>query len=224
MPGQKYIEIKFYGISLISIIYILNLMGCASVSYLTPGPEVGIPGIYHRVGRGETLWRISKIYQVDLDEIVRVNHIADASNIEAGQLILIPGITKAKVISDKTAITSEDFIWPLKGKIITYFGSIYNNMVNKGLNIQPYRPQDTVVAARSGRVVFCAPNFAGFGKTIIIDHGDNLFTVYAQNKEILVGVGENVQKATPIAKAGSYLHFEIRKGHLARNPYFYLVD
>ncbi|MCX5709267.1 MAG: M23 family metallopeptidase, partial [Candidatus Omnitrophica bacterium] len=51
----------------------------------------------------------------------------------------------------------------------------------------------------------------------------------ARNSELFVKAGDNVLKGTLIAKAGSagrdkntYLHFEIRKGHVSQNPYFYL--
>ena len=101
-------------------------------------------------------------------------------------------------------------------------------MLNKGINIQPYSGSD-VVAARSGRVVFYADNFGGYGKTIIIEHEDGLSTVYARNQSVFTKAGESVQKGAVIAKAGSagrdkntYLHFEIRKGHIAQNPYYYL--
>ncbi|MDH5174870.1 MAG: LysM peptidoglycan-binding domain-containing protein, partial [Elusimicrobiota bacterium] len=32
-------------------------------------------GIYHRVQKGETLWRISRVYELDLDELARINHL-----------------------------------------------------------------------------------------------------------------------------------------------------
>jgi murein DD-endopeptidase MepM/ murein hydrolase activator NlpD len=45
-----------------------------------------------------------------------------------------------------------------------------------------------------------------------------------------VNLGDQVQKGSVIAKVGTnegrrswdYLHFEIRKGYSAQNPYFYL--
>jgi murein DD-endopeptidase MepM/ murein hydrolase activator NlpD len=101
-------------------------------------------------------------------------------------------------------------------------------MINKGINIQPGGGID-VVASRSGKAVFLCENFGGFGKTLIIDHGDGLSTVYARNYQILVKAGDNIQKGQLIAKAGSagrdksvYLHFEVRKGHISQNPYYYL--
>ncbi len=47
-------------------------------------------GVYHRVKSGETLWRISKAYNVDLQELAEINNITDASRISAGSVVFIP--------------------------------------------------------------------------------------------------------------------------------------
>jgi len=207
--------------------YLLFLIGCATAPYtLPPKPQFTMPGIYHRVEKGQTLWRISKIYNVDLDEIARTNRIPDAANIEPGQLIFIPSAQRKQYLSGQSS--AEDFSWPIKGKVIVNFGQTFNDMINKGINIQRVRSQD-VIASRSGKVAFYDTNFEKFGKTIIIDHGDGFSTVYAKNSEVFVKTGDYVQKGTVIAKVGSsdrdkntYLHFEIRKGYIPQNPYFYL--
>ncbi len=148
---------------------VLNFIGCATAPYAPlPKPGVGVPGIYHRVEKSQTLWRISKLYNVDLDEIVSINHISDATSIEIGQLVFIPHRQREQ---RRSYSASDDFIWPLEGKVISGFGATYNNMANKGINIQPYSNSD-VLAARNGRVIFYSDAFGAFGKTIIIDHGD----------------------------------------------------
>ncbi len=215
-------------IVLFSLAAAILISGCAT-SPVTPGyrPEVTTPGIYHRVEKGQTLWRISKIYNIDLEEIIRFNRISDASNIETGQMIFIPHGRKPQHIPIAT-YSSEDFIWPLKGKVILTFGQTSSNMINKGINIQPYGNLD-VVASRGGKVVFCSDDFESFGKTIIIEHSDGFSTVYARNKEVFVKAGDRIQKGSLIARAGQagrdktvYLHFEVRKKHIPQNPYFYL--
>ncbi len=199
---------------------ILNFSGCAPGPYVKPITPPGMPGIYHRVEKGQTLWRISKLYTVDLDEIAKANHIPDTTNIETGQLIFIPH--RQRPLPMPNIYTSDDFIWPVRGKVITTFGQTFNNMLNKGINIQPHNNFD-VVAARSGKVIFYKDNFGYFGKTLIIDHGDGFSTVYARNSQVFIKAGDSVQKGTVIAKADkTYLHFEIRKGHIPQNPFFYL--
>lgn len=215
---------RFY--LLLFIFCLFNIIGCASAPYIKPVPPQAMPGIYHRVERAQTLWRISKMYDVELDEIIRVNRISDATNIEIGQLIFIPNRQKQKAAP--SGYFSDDFIWPIKGRVITTFGQTFDNMVNKGINIQPYDSLDVRVA-RSGKVIFYADNFGHFGKTFIIDHGDGFSTVYARNAQVFIKSGDSVQKGTVIARAGSagkdksvYLHFEIRKGSIPQNPYYYL--
>ena len=227
--GKKLmIDKKSIKISLLALITLLFIAGCASTP-ITPAykPDITTPGIYHRVVKGQTLWKISKIYNVDLDEIARFNRISDATNIETGQLIFIPHGQKPQYIP-KAVYSSEEFIWPTKGKVISSFGQTFNNMINKGINIQPYGNTD-VVASRSGKVVFYSDKFESFGKTIIIDHNDGFSTVYARNQEVFIKAGDRVQKGSLIARAGSagrdkttYLHFEVRKKHLPQNPFFYL--
>lgn len=76
---------------ILAIFLIFFCIGCTSV---TPPPSAVLPlpaGIYHIVGSGETLYRISKTYGVDLNEIVRVNNIIDPDCIGVGEKLFIPG-------------------------------------------------------------------------------------------------------------------------------------
>ncbi len=212
------------------IFFILFLCGCKTI---TPSIKTvsSIPAAkaakIHRVQKGDTLWKISKLYNIELTELININHLTDSSNIELGQTLLIPKSTEQKYLfTDKTR--SEDFIWPLKGKIISGFGQTINHIKNNGINIRAIGNSD-IIASRSGKVVFCSQNLNGFGKTIIIQHDGGFLTLYSRNSEILVQTGDIVQKGMAIAKVGKagrdhieYLHFEIRKGHQPQNPNFYL--
>ena len=46
--------------------------------------------VYHSVAPGETLWRISKTYGVDIETLKHVNNIADVRNLEIGTRLYIP--------------------------------------------------------------------------------------------------------------------------------------
>lgn len=202
--------------------------GCATVPITPPAVSEQGAGTHHRMEKGQTLWSVSKLYNVDLGGIISINHITDVSNIEIGQLILIP---EGKMPQNQLVYAQENFIWPLKGKTVSSFGQITNNTVNKGINIQPYGSPG-IFASRSGKVIFYSEKLFGFGKTLIIDHGDGFSSVYARNSEVFVKVGDHIQKGALIAKLGkgtgrvrdTYLHFEIRKGHLPQNPSFFLPE
>ena len=69
--------------------------GCARVpkhsvvAPYTPPPGTA-EGMTHTVERGETLYRIAKNYNVEISELMRVNHIYNPTQIETGQRLFIP--------------------------------------------------------------------------------------------------------------------------------------
>ncbi|MCM8762862.1 MAG: LysM peptidoglycan-binding domain-containing M23 family metallopeptidase [Candidatus Omnitrophica bacterium] len=210
---------------------LISIFGCATVPYQDTTLSQPRPGIYHRVEKGQTLWRIAKLYNVDMDELVRINNIPNAFQIKAGQIIFIPksaefqSLPKEKISSSNLV---EDFIWPIKGEVLSSFGQFSHDVVNKGIDIKADYRSD-VVASRSGRVIFLSEGLKHFGKTIIIQHDEDFSTVYARNSEILVKLGDSVRQGQLIARVGisgpsniAYLHFEIRKKHIPQNPYYYL--
>ena len=114
------------------------------------------------------------------------------------------------------------FIWPAKGRIISYYGDTVNNIPNKGIDI--YIPVKTpVVAVEEGRVKFCQ-EIKGYGKTVIVDHKGGLSSVYSNLEKVYTKEGRYVTKNTAIGNIGnnSYLHFEIRKNGKSKNPLKYL--
>lgn len=213
------------------ILLALTLAGCATsptrIAQSTPLPNV--EGIHYTVRPGDTLWSISRMYGVDMDNLVRVNGIADTTAIEKGRVIIIPvklsGYEKPEY---KSYERSESFAWPIQGHTISFYGSKQDNIINKGIDIGALEGS-SVRAARNGRVVYCDSHQKGFGKTVIIDHGDRFQTVYSYNSEILVNVGDSVRQHDVIARVGRTgrakqpsLHFEIRKDGQPQNPSYYL--
>lgn len=178
--------------------------------------------------KNQTLWRIAKIYDSQLEDILKSNNITDPSQIKTGQSIFIPydslSSPKLSLKTDNFKVRDNlpDFIWPAKGTVVSKFGDKLNNAVNKGLTIR-IKPESDIVAAQDGRVVFTAGQLKGYGKTIILSHNNGIMTVYALLSDILVKTGEFLPQGTPLAKsAGGIVHFEIRKGYTSQNPYYYL--
>jgi murein DD-endopeptidase MepM/ murein hydrolase activator NlpD len=70
----------------------------------------------------------------------------------------------------------------------------------------------------------------GYGKTVILDHGDGLRSLYAHNAKLLVRVGQSVERGQPVALLGrtgnataDHCHFEIRRGDRRLDPLLFLL-
>lgn len=120
------------------------------------------------------------------------------------------------------------FNWPVRGGLVSSFGDKIDDFRNKGIDIRAISGSP-VRAAAAGKVVYSDSKMRGFGKTVIIDHGDSIQTVYAYNSEILVRIGDIVARDQIIAKAGDTgrakepsLHFEVRRDGEPVDPLRYL--
>ncbi|MCM8813187.1 MAG: N-acetylmuramoyl-L-alanine amidase [Candidatus Omnitrophica bacterium] len=72
----------------------LLLNSCARAPVKPPSPPAGgvlRQDIIHRVAPGETAWRISKMYAVPIEDIVRANQLRSAEDLKMGQRLKIPG-------------------------------------------------------------------------------------------------------------------------------------
>jgi hypothetical protein len=213
------------------LILLLALGGCARRPFVPYPRETTVPqGIYHRVKKGETLWRIARIYGVELEELVRVNRIPDAARIGVGQMIFIPGAKEKRTSPPVGEIAPDDgyFSWPFNGKIGSYFGDRSGGSASTGISI--FGEEGTkILAARGGRVAFAEDDFGGWGKTLAIDHGDGFLTVYCHNSRNLVRIGDSVSRGDLIALCGRsgrvskpQLYFEIRRKGKPENPLYFL--
>jgi murein DD-endopeptidase MepM/ murein hydrolase activator NlpD len=83
-------------------------------------------------------------------------------------------------------------------------------------------------AADSGTVIF-AGWYGGYGRTVIIDHGNGMTTLYGHTSELYVSEGQAVERGQAIAAVGStglstgpHLHFEVRRNGTPVDPANYL--
>ena len=189
-------------------------------------------GVYHKVRRGESLWRISKAYGVDIEQIAVMNGIANPDRLKAGARIYIPGAWRAVDVSRTRRSPAPrhrprwaeprgragkgarlrarrgrraspvKFKWPVKGKVIRRFGT-RRGVKSDGIDISAPRLA-TVRAAAGGRVIFSDWGPGGIGRTVIIRHGGGDYhSVYSHNAVNLVKSGERVSRGSPIARLGS---------------------
>ncbi|MBI4845787.1 MAG: peptidoglycan DD-metalloendopeptidase family protein [Candidatus Omnitrophica bacterium] len=187
-----------------------------------------IPGSYHIIKKNETLWKISRIYGVDLNELVLFNKISNACKIEVGEKVFIPDYMRKSELNINAADKKPEFIWPCKGLIVSCFNQLKQSVKNQGIDILA-RPGDEIIASAGGCIIFTSENMRGYGKAIIIQHGGEFTSVYTQNEQNFVKVGDYVKQGQLIARAGAtgrtsqcLVHFEIRKNNKPQNPLLYL--
>lgn len=183
-------------------------------------------GVYHKVAKQESLWRISRTYGVSIDAIVAANNIPNAAVIEENQLVFIPGAKETlKVALDRTDDKPDEFAWPLKGRVISFFNDAKGQGFNRGIDITAVQGEE-IRASRKGKVVM-AEYLSGYGDTVILDHQDGYYSVYAHQERLEVKPGAEVSKGATLgrlAKGGrsAYLHFQIRNMDKPTNPLHYL--
>lgn len=224
---------------LISLWSIIFLIGCVHTPFYYWSLEAQ-KGVYHKLEKGQTLWRIAKTYNVPLEELIRINKIEDVSNIKIGQEIFIPGATQPLKVDiyippkpTEFPSTKEKcegiplFIWPIEGKIISGFGMRGKSMHN-ALDIKT-DVGTPIKASADGKVTYSQNTLQGYGNAIIITHENDFTTLYAHNLVNLVKEGETVSQGAIIGKVGQtgnattpHLHFELWKGLIAQDPSLYL--
>jgi lipoprotein NlpD len=67
----------------------------------------GVPyGVYHTVGKGQTLYNISRVYNVPLEDIERANNLTNATDLKTGEKLYIPGASKTLYVPPTVEITN----------------------------------------------------------------------------------------------------------------------
>lgn len=81
--------------TLLTGILSLWIIGCAA-------PK----GVYHTVQRGQTLYRIGRVYQVDVNRLARLNRLHNRSQLKVGQRLFIPGASRTKYVPATVSASS----------------------------------------------------------------------------------------------------------------------
>lgn len=180
---------------------------------------------FYTIRYGDSLQKIASKFGVTKEDVIKVNGLSSSYIPKVGQKlrIAVPTAVQEQVA---LALRQHTLIWPASGKVVRAFAAT-NKGGSKGIDITGALGQEIRVCM-DGKVVYAGSNLAGYGKTVIVKHNDNIVTVYALNKSILVKEGQVVKAGESVATMGNnaqgdvVLHFEVRVNGKPRNPLLYL--
>jgi lipoprotein NlpD len=189
--------------------------------------------VTHRVLPGETIYHIANAYMISPARLMAVNGLSDPRQLQAGQILIIPGQGGAIATAGPASTTwplvraDRQFGWPVTGGLITSGFGIRNGVMHHGVDI--VAAAGTPVHAADDGVVMFAGRLRGYGNVVILQHSDGYITVYGHNQRNLVSAGERVVRGQAIGELGATgratapnLHFEVRVHGQAENPLAYL--
>jgi murein DD-endopeptidase MepM/ murein hydrolase activator NlpD len=206
--------------------------------YLDVGDDLTIlpvSGVYHTVVKGDTLESIAKKYKVKVEDITGYegNYMVEPYTITTGQKLIVPGGKKPYQVRHVVAWSGSvpkdakrgtgTFGWPVSGYITQRYSEAHP-AVDIGVAIG-----NPVKASDSGYVAVVGRSDTGYGRYILVDHGNGFQSVYAHLSVIYVEVGQSVGKGQTMGLSGNtgkstgpHLHFEIKLNGVRRNPFIYL--
>jgi murein hydrolase activator len=118
--------------------------------------------------------------------------------------------------------------WPTEGRIVTGFGAQVHprfgtRTFRNGVDIEAAVGRE-VLAVHGGHVIYTGW-FKGYGNLIIVDHGNEYYTLYAHIADIEAKEGEDVRQGQRIGTvgdtgslAGPRLYFEVRYQGRPQDP------
>ena len=116
--------------------------------------------------------------------------------------------------------------WPTNGEVSNNFNKFkFHNLYKWNGEVIKTSKSISVRAVHKGEIIF-SDWIKGYGMIIIVDHGENLMSLYAHNKVLYKNKGDFVEKGEIISKSGSSggagdnsLYFEIRLNGVPQDPH-----
>ena len=131
-------------------------------------------------------------------------------------------------------VNTRPSIWPVDGPMMSSYGERTDpfsgeGAYHKGVDIAS--PLGTPVHAAADGIVAFAERVGGYGRLVIIDHGNGYETYYAHLSAINVIVGQEIRQTEQLGAVGAsgrvtapHLHYEVRLRKAPINPYRFLAQ
>lgn len=156
---------------------------------------------------------------------IEIAHFESKINYEEKQLQMLESLTFGHHIQNNGYLSGRPIA---KGWLSSYYGvrkDPFNGKPTMHKGVDFAGKEDTAIIATASGVVTWAGKRYGYGNLVEINHGDGLMTRYGHNKNLLVNVGDVVNKGQNIARMGStgrstgpHVHYEILRNNKQIDP------
>ncbi len=115
--------------------------------------------------------------------------------------------------------------WPVSGEVVSRFGrqrhpTLDTHIYNRGIEIEI--PGTAEVKSVAGGEVVFAQEFRGKGNMVVIDHGNNYYTIYGGLDIIQVQVGNLTEPLDNLGTVSGRLYFELGRESEPEDPLLWL--
>ncbi len=129
-------------------------------------------------------------------------------------------------------VNTRPAIWPVEGRLQGHFGSRTDPFSGEGAfhrGVDITAPIGTPIRAAADGIILAAQFMSGYGRLVVIDHGNGVQTYYAHMSRFAVVPGQEIRQGEVIGAVGTsgrstapHLHYEVRIRGSAENPIRYM--
>ncbi len=160
-------------------------------------------------------------------------HVLRTSALSGATMVgLTLGLTRNATTADWFRANSAPNLWPVEGQVTGSFGERIDPFNGEGAfhsGVDISSAYGTPIVAPADGVVTFTDLLGGYGKLIMINHGNGISTRYGHLSGFAVTVGQEVHRGDVIGYVGAsgrstgpHLHYEVRINDTPVNPYKYL--
>ena len=174
-----------------------------------------------------------QIQDADVSSSLDQLHALRTSALTGATMVgLTMGLTRNATTADWFKANSAPNLWPVDGRVTASFGERIDPFNGEGAfhsGVDIGSSYGAPVIAPADGMVTYSEQMGGYGKAIMIDHGNGISTRFGHLSGFAVTAGQRVHRGDIVGYVGTsgrstgpHLHYEVRINDTPVNPYKYL--
>ena len=174
-----------------------------------------------------------QIHDADVSSSLDQLHALRSSALSGATMVgLTMGLTRNATTADWARANAAPNLWPVQGQVTGSFGERIDPFNGEGAfhsGVDIGTGYGSPIIAPADGIVTFTEVLGGYGKAIMIDHGNGISTRYGHLSGFAVAAGQHVHRGDVIGyvgesgrSTGPHLHYEVRINDVPVNPYKYL--